>query len=43
MAMPPPVVHSGSLDGAAEALQEEVKEAPWEPSPCLTVGRRREP
>jgi hypothetical protein len=43
MAMPPPVVHSGSLDGAAEALQEEVKEAERESGPGLTVGRRAEP
>src|SRR5262245_6880299 len=43
MAMPPPVVHSGALHGAAAALQEAVKEAPWEPGTGLTVGRRREP
>ena len=40
MAMPPPVVQGGSLHGAAEALQEEVKEAQRESGAGLTVGRR---
>src|SRR6266511_3877540 len=43
MTMPPPFVHGGSLHRAAEALQEEVKEAQWESSASLTVRRRTEP
>ena len=43
MTMPPPVVQGGLLHGAVEALQEEVKETPWESGASLTVGRRREP
>jgi hypothetical protein len=43
MTMPPLVAQGGSLDGAAEALQEEVKEEQWDSSTGLTVGLRREP
>jgi hypothetical protein len=43
MAMPPPFVQGGSLHGAAEALQEEVKKAQRESGAGLTVGRRTEP
>ena len=43
MAMPPPFVQGGALHRAAEALQEEVKEAQREFGAGLTVGRRTEP
>ena len=43
MAMPPPFVQGGSLHRAAEALEEEVKEAQRESGARLTVGRRTEP
>jgi hypothetical protein len=43
MAMPPPVVHGGSLHGPVEALQEEVNKAQWESGPRWTGGRRRTP
>lgn len=43
MTMPPPVVPGSLLHGAAEALEEEVKEASREPSAGLTGGCRREP
>jgi hypothetical protein len=43
MTMPPPFVQGGSRHRAAEALQEEVKEARRESSTGLTVGRRSEP
>ena len=41
--MPPPFVQGGSLHRAAEALEEEVKEAQREFGARLTVGRRTEP
>jgi hypothetical protein len=37
MPRPAPVVHGGSLHGAVEVLQEEVKEAQWEPDTGLAV------
>src|SRR6266576_2229667 len=43
MALPPPVVQSGSRHGAAEALEPQVKEAPRESGTRLTVGRRTAP
>jgi hypothetical protein len=43
VAMQSPVVRGGSLHGAAEALQEEVKDAYRESGTGLTVGRCREP
>jgi hypothetical protein len=43
MPMPPAVVHGGALHGAAEALQEAVKDAPRESRAGLTIGRRGEP
>jgi hypothetical protein len=42
MPVPLPFVHGRPLHGTAEALQEEIKEAPWESGPGLTVGGRRE-
>jgi hypothetical protein len=41
--MPPPIVQGRALHGAAEARQEEGKEAQWESGPSLTGGRRRDP
>jgi hypothetical protein len=41
--MPPTVVQSRLLHGAAEVLQEEGKDAQWESRAGLTVGCRREP
>jgi hypothetical protein len=43
VAMPLPFVHGGALHRAAEALQEEVKEASRESGTGLTGGRRAEP
>jgi hypothetical protein len=43
MPMPPTVVQSRLLHGAAEVLQEEGKDAQWESRAGLTVGRRAEP
>ena len=43
MALPPPFVQGGALHRAAEALEQEVKEAQRESGTSLTVGRRTEP
>jgi hypothetical protein len=43
MAMPLAFVRDAGLQGAAEARQEEVKEASRESGTGLTVGRRAEP
>jgi hypothetical protein len=38
MAMPPPFVQGGALHGAAEALEQQVKEAQREFGTSLTVA-----
>jgi hypothetical protein len=43
MALPPPFVQSGSLHGAAEALEQKVKDAQRESGMRLTGGRRTAP
>ena len=43
MALPPPFVSGGSLPRTAEALEPQVKEAPWEFGTSLTVSRCTEP
>jgi hypothetical protein len=43
VALPPSFVQGGALHGAAEALEQQVKEAQREFGTSLTVGRRTEP